>query len=223
MARIISIFTMAFLMAVLARPADLGAGPLKNRSQIGLRIGAFMDTGGSAASSAPVVVSTAGTGDLLAGVFYGRWLEENFAITFSVSALDAGVRNTLGTSGVSNSVNSVVFLMLGMKYYLPKSTYKTAYRPYLAAGVGPVFWSGVLNEAGFSGIVHLTETMAAFGSHFGGGVDIELSRHLMIGANLGYNLLSDFSGIKVGKNNYSGFEFGIGLSFLWGKGVQTGN
>ena len=211
---------MVFGIVFLAWSADIHAGPLKNRSQIGLRVGTFIDKGGTAQSSTPVVVSSTGTGNVIGGLIFARWLEESFAITFAITGLDADVRNTVGFSGVSNSVSSVASIMLGMRYYLPESTYKTAYRPYLAVGVGPVFWAGSLNEAGPFGVVNLNETMTAFGSHFGGGVDIELSRHFMLGANLGYNLLADFSEIRIGKNNYSGFEFALGISYLWGKGVQ---
>ena len=220
MARIISILIIAFGVLLHSWPNDLGAAPLKNRSLIGLRIGAFFLKKDAVQDGVPIVENTSGTENLISGLIFTRWLQESLAVTLAVSALESGTRNTISTSGISNETKTVISLMFGIRYYLPKSTYKSAYRPYLAAGAGPVLWSGTWNEIRASEVVSFSGTMKAFGSHFGGGVDIELSRHFMLGANMGYNLMSDFSDIEVGKNNYSSFEFAMAIGYLWGKGIQ---
>jgi hypothetical protein len=64
--------------------------------------------------------------------------------------------------------------------------------------------------------------MGAFAGQLGGGVDIQLGRHFMLDTKAVYNLASDFREPLGGRKNYSGFEFSVGLNFLFGKGIQPG-
>lgn len=223
MTRIIMILTLIVGMLLHLWPAQLNAGPLKNRSQIGLKFGSSFFKRDAAQAGRPIVANISGTKNLIVGFTYMRWLQENIAITFAITNLESNTSNTVWISGVSNESKTVVSFISGIRYYLPETSYQSAFRPYLAAGAGPVIWAGSLNEVGPSGVVNLNQTMTAFGSHFGGGMDVELNSHFMLGVNLGYNLMSNFSDIKVGRNNYSCFEFGLGLGFLWGGGVQEGD
>jgi hypothetical protein len=50
-------------------------------------------------------------------------------------------------------------------------------------------------------------------------LDIQLNRHLMIGANAGYNFLMGYSRSLSGRDNYSGPEVSAGMSLLFGKGA----
>ena len=214
------IFSMLVLVLLLA-PCTVNADPLKNRSQLGIRIGTSFLRKDPVSNYTGGIISSVGTGNLVAGVNFARWFEENLAVTINILLLENEVANSVGgPSGVSNRVNSVVSLMFGLRYYPSESTLHTPYRPYLAFGAGPVIWSGTLNEVGSLGIVNHIGTMTVLGSHFGGGLDIVLSRRLLLGMNLGYNLMSSFSEMKAGVNNYSSFQFDLGFGFLWGKGVQ---
>ena len=42
----------------------------------------------------------------------------------------------------------------------------------------------------------------------------------MLGGRVGFNFQTDFSSPVSGRDNYSGVEAGISLSFLLGKGTQ---
>jgi len=214
------IFSMLVLVLLIA-PCTVNADPLKNRSQLGIRIGTSFLRKDPASNYMGGISSSTGTGNLVAGVNFARWFQENLAVTINILLLENGVASSVGwPSGVSNRVNSVVSLMLGLRYYPSESTLNTPYRPYLAFGAGPVIWSGSLNEVGSLGIVNRNGTMTVFGGHVGGGLDIVLSRRFLLGMHLGYNLMSNFSEIEASVNNYSSFQFCLGFGFLWGKGIQ---
>ena len=55
-----------------------------------------------------------------------------------------------------------------------------------------------------------------FGGYLGGGLDIQVGRHLMLGIQAGYNTMLDFSEPVGYEDNYSGVEFSAGFSVLFG-------
>ena len=63
-------------------------------------------------------------------------------------------------------------------------------------------------------------TVTAFGGQVGGGLDVQISRLIMLGGRVGFNFQTDFSSPIGGRDNYNGVEAGISLSFLLGKGTQ---
>ena len=71
-------------------------------------------------------------------------------------------------------------------------------------------------------VVVETGVETAFGGRLGGGTDVLLGRHFMVNASAGYNLVSDFSEPVGGRDNYSGFEMRVGVSwsFGWGRRVS---
>lgn len=214
------IFSMLILVLLLA-PCTVNAEPLKNRSQLGIRIGSSFFRKDPVSNDLVGISGSVGTGNLVAGVNFARWFKENLAVTCNMLLLGSEEYVRVGLPVyITNRMNSVVSLMFGLRYYPLESTLQTSYRPYLAFGAGPVIWFGVLNEISLRGIVYRDEPMTVFGGHFGGGLDIVLSRRLLLGLNLCYNLMSKFSEIKAGVNNYSSFQFDLGFGFLWGKGVR---
>ena len=63
--------------------------------------------------------------------------------------------------------------------------------------------------------------MTVFGGQLGGGLDVQMGRHFMVGIQGGFNLMNDFSEPLAGRKNYSGLELSIGASWLFGKGVKA--
>ena len=61
--------------------------------------------------------------------------------------------------------------------------------------------------------------MTSLGSRAGGGLDVRLGRSVVAIANLGYNLMTDFSEPLGDRLNYSGLDFGIGIAWLFGGAV----
>jgi len=104
--------------------------------------------------------------------------------------------------------------LFGARYY-PAAASRMALQPYLAIGVGPYIGVESISRTGF-GISEKTRVLGTFGGQLGGGLDLLLGRHFMVGVNLGYNLMADFPEPLAGRWNYSGFEASAGLSVLIG-------
>ena len=58
--------------------------------------------------------------------------------------------------------------------------------------------------------------MTTFGSRAGVGFDLKMGRYFVAIADLGYNLMTDFSEAVGGRRNYSGLEFGLGIGWQFG-------
>jgi len=185
-------------------------GELEGRHRLELRVG-FQSQGGSTVRSDLGGVShDVGLDNFSAGGGYSYWFRPDWALSVAASSLDS----TVETSTSRSEVRSVVAILVGLRHDLVRADQSSRLRPYVTASVGPYVRSGV--TSGSPGGSHVG-TSTAFGGQLGGGVDVQLSRLLMVGGHAGYNFMSDFSS-PAGKDNYSGFEAGISVSFLFGKG-----
>ncbi len=191
---------------------------LEKRSRIELRFGMWHFGGKVLTTYTDVEVSANISGNI-GTISYSYWLKENLAIDFSISMLTAKFGTDVGILGVSTHTSNVIPILVGIKYYLPESTYGKTFRPYLKAAVGPYVGNESKVEVGLQVIVESNEEKAA-GLYFGGGADIILSSKFMLGINAGYNLVNDFNNPIGGRDNYSSGEFGVGISLLLGKGVE---
>ena len=197
-----------------------GAQSLEKRHQIGLRIGIWNQTTDTRTETGLGSVTTSvGANGGMGSVFYGHWLQENLGLDISVGGMLADVESTAGITGVTSETAVIGRILLGVKYYFLKSTYNSSVRPFGHASLGLFNGSQTRSEVGLT-LVTETRNETAFGGQLGGGVDFILSRHFMLGLVLGYNLQTDFKEPIGGSKNYSGPEFGLGLSLLLGKGVE---
>jgi len=191
---------------------------LARRHRIELRAGWNQGGGVVEATQVGGIRTSVDVGDLLVALSYGYWAQENLATTLTFTVLGSKVNTAVG-HGTSSDVTSIVSALLGLRYYFPSSTYGQALRPYITAAAGPYIGSTARNETGAQIITDVT-TRGAPGGHLGGGVDVPLGRHFMLGVDAGYHLMMDFSEPVGGKENYSGFEVGVGLSWVFGQGVE---
>jgi outer membrane protein W len=202
---------------VLSTVAD--AEFLEKRSRVELRLGLWSQGKSRTEVGIGGVETTAEASNTVVSLAFGHWLRENTALMLSVSVLAAGTKTKVGFSGVSTHTAAVVPVLLGVRYYMPESTLRSSWRPYLAAGVGP-YIGGESKVAVGAAVVSNSKSEAAFGGHLGVGLDLQLGRTMMVGANVGYNVMTDFSEPVGGRRNYSGAELGLGVSVLFGQGVQ---
>jgi outer membrane protein W len=79
-------------------------------------------------------------------VAYGHWLSEAVALRVSAGAMAARVTADVTGSGVFTETAAVSQLLLGMRYYFPRSTYGSAVRPFLGAGIGAIIGSQVASD-----------------------------------------------------------------------------
>ena len=114
----------------------------------------------------------------------------------------------------------IMSFSLGARYYLPSLASRSAVKPYVSAGMGPVLALDVKSPDLHGWLDHHAigepaRLMAAFGGHLGAGVDFQVSNWLVLGADVAYHLTSNFSQRLAGHRNGSGltfaFQFGVNL------------
>ncbi|KPJ61051.1 MAG: hypothetical protein AMJ46_03530 [Latescibacteria bacterium DG_63] len=219
MSKWLSRIALLTLVMVALIVASGDAQSLAKRSRLEFQFGLAMRSGaGTAATSSGVISKTKAEG-LLGSLGYSQWLKEELAATVNIGVLMADVDSRVGSSGVTSRTSVVVPIFAGVRRYFPKSTFGTAWRPYVSAAIGPVIGVEVASEVG-SVVASEAMTRTAFAGRAGTGFDIQLSRLLMLGFSAGYNLMTDFPDEIGGHKNHSGADFGISLSFLWGRGVE---
>ncbi len=207
---------LAALMALVCSTA-LAADKLEGRSRLELKMGSMsVATNASAEVDLGGVAVDYGNSGFLGGIGYGRWMQEDLAVDFSVAALSVGGDVDVSILNVSTSTVVVTQIRLGLRKYFPKGSLESSVRPYVAVGAGPVF-AHVTQTKVSGAVASSARTETAFGGHLGAGVDIITSRKIMLGASGGYNFQTDFSEELGGRDNYGGPEFALSFSILFGK------
>jgi len=214
--KIIAILACTFLTLSVASNAI----SLEKRHLIGLRLGMWNQVANVRTEVGVGGVSTSvGSDGFLGGVSYGHWLKEDLALNISVGGMMADVETRVGLLGVSHETAAVTHILVGLKQYFPKSTYGSSVRPFVKASLGPYIGSQTRTETGLVVSVE-SRSEPAFGGQAGVGVDFVVGRHFLTGISVGYNLMNDFDEPIGGSKNYSGPEFSLGFSYLFGKGTD---
>jgi hypothetical protein len=186
------------------------------RNRLELHIGSWHVPG---ASTTPSVAAGADSFDIATGLQYSRFLREDLALTFGARVM-ASATDTVSSSGAFSGSVSVVSLPLGVRWNPMKGElHARTVKPYLAVGLGPVI--GASSGAGTSvdGAFAGARTRASVGGTVGAGVDFHLGRHFTLGVEGGYQWMADFSDPIGARDNYSGFQFGVNIGWLFGKGA----
>lgn len=153
--------------------------------------------------------------DLLGALSYSYWVRDQLATDVTLRGLVVEATSIESAAGISESAVVVASAMFGLRLY-PISSNISPLRPYLSAAMGP--YIGVESQKETDGrIVEHVKTLGIFGGYLGGGLDIQMGRHLMAGVQVGYNLMADFPESIGLKRNYSGAEITAGISLLLGK------
>jgi hypothetical protein len=184
------------------------------RNRISLRWGMWRTSGSEASVSTGVDAL-----DMFAGLEYTRYVREDLSIALAVQALGGTTGASVGPQGAFSGVADVVALPVVVRWN-PLKTWREqqAIKPFVAAGIGPVFGSSVGSFAGGGTVFSGANTQATTGGHFGAGVDFHVARSFAIGVNGGYNWMVDFSQPVGARDNYSGPEFGVSIGWLFGRG-----
>ena len=213
-----TIVTLTCVVLTLAVSAD--AISLEKRHQLGLKLGMWNQiTDTRVEIGVGGVETSVESSGLLGGITYGHWLQEHLALTFSIGGMALDISTETGVSGVITETSSIASMLMGIKYYLPKSTLESSLRPYFKSSAGPFIGNQSSSKVGIT-VITESRTEFAFGGQLGAGVDFVTSRHFMMGFGLGYKLMTDFSEPIGGSKNYSGPEFSFEFSWLFGKGKE---
>lgn len=200
--------------------AAYGANQLEERHQLELKLGIWNQIADARVDITDIDVSTSvGSSGLLAGISYGYWLQEGLALNIGTSVLFAKVESTVGIPMVLSETATVTNVLFGLKRYFPVSSYGSPVRPFVRAAVGPFIGQQTYSEVG---LVVATESRSevTLGGQAAIGADFILSRKVMVGLMLGYNLMADFDEPIGGSKNYGGPEMSFGFSFLLGRGTH---
>jgi len=211
-----------FLILQLCSSA-FAADKLEGRSRVELKLGVSSIT----ESSEELIVSVGADGvrtsydnsGFLGSIGYSRWLQEDMAVLFEIGGLSIGSDVDIDYTGVSTSTVVVSWIKLGVRYYMSGKNPGSDLRPYLVSAVGPVIGHMTDTDVGTT-VVTSSRTETAVGAHMGLGIDIISGHKIMLGASSGYNFTTDFSRSLGGRDNYSGLEFALSFSVLFGKGVE---
>jgi len=209
-------------------------GGVDGRWRLGFRLGSFYYGGLGSPDSDYVWDSNSRTG----GVVFSYWLSENWSVDFTTWTL---MRLTRAQNPTPGNDYIAAFLFGGKKYFPNIGGARREIRPFLTAAAGPHVRSAqivtgneiVVTDDAPPGPTEMllptgpvTRSVAAGGS-VGGGFDIQLARWCMVGTKVGYNFTADFTRDSTGtfgdKTSYSGFEWVIDFSVLWGKGRTPGS
>jgi outer membrane protein W len=113
----------------------------------------------------------------------------------------------------STHINLVIPILLGLHYDVLPSRLSSSVQPYITAGLGP-YWvqKGRTNiEVVEPDVEGSIESEFIFGAYAGLGANILITDWLALNVDLKYHIV-DFNF----NQKYSGPDFGLGLSFMWG-------
>jgi opacity protein-like surface antigen len=154
-------------------------------------------------------IDVGGTGGhfyLLSRISERMMLELNFGSTGSVK----GVERWYGDQDYD--VTAVIPITLGLRYDLLALHNPGVARPYLSAGAGPYIVAKASVHEDWFGDEVVGEWDAHRGAYLGAGLDYRLTSWLWLNFDARHHFVD-----MDADNEFSGFEYGIGLQFMWGR------
>jgi outer membrane protein W len=194
---------------------------LRGSSAIELDLGFWNNVNAGQQLNLTGVKQEARASGFVGGLTYCYWMRENMAITVAGSLLSSEASSTVSVEGntiinpvisVGQNSNALFSFLVGMRYFIPGPEPEDMIRPYLAIGVG----SFMGFEAGNSLLAQSAHSESTFGGRVGVGLDAHLGQSVKLGVNAGYNAMSDFRSALGARTNFNGFDFSVGIAFLFG-------
>jgi hypothetical protein len=214
-----TILTLATLLGAATTPVT--AQLLEHRHQVALQLGVWNQVNDVRTDIGIGGISTSvGSSGFLGGVSYGYGLSEGLALRVSAGGLAASVETQIDGAGVATETAAVAQLLVGMRYYFPRSTYGSSVRPFVGAAVGTFIGSQVASQVGMA-ISTESRTEPAMGGEVGGGLDILVGRHFVTSVGFAWALMTDFDQPIGGSDNYSGPQLTLGFGYVFGSGDRS--
>ncbi|MEJ2637105.1 MAG: transglutaminase-like domain-containing protein [Calditrichia bacterium] len=149
--------------------------------------------------------------------YYNR-IHDNLSLSFDFGTVSRIHVTSDGTIDNSVDVNGIFAFLPGIRYDLLSRRLTSKFQPYLDGGLGPYFQQSVnVENYGTDSFINdnsnvNTEGRYDMGAYLGGGFNLPVSSRFALNFDLKYHFV-DFAVNK----DISGIEFGIGLSYMWGK------
>jgi hypothetical protein len=197
-----------------------GFGPppfaLSGRNRVELRIGVLRMFGGAAPVNG--VIYGADNTDPALGFQYTRFLREDLALTLALNEFPMDHGAELGPQGAFAGSRTVLAAPIGLRWIPSRGgLHARSLKPYLAAGLGPVFGMSDGSSVGPGGVFAGSRSQGTVGGHVGGGVDVHLNRRWSLGLSAAFNWMADFAEPIGKRDNYSGFDLRLSVGWLFGK------
>jgi len=147
----------------------------------------------------------------LSGVTIGYAIDRHCEVTLSWGALTSDVDEDLvAVADEPRTLRKVQLtsVMLGGRWF--PLTHER-WRPFAVLAVGS--FEGLEKGVLFGGSDKWSKSQSSFGSQLGGGLDLDLTAHVTVGAHLAYDWMTRFSEDVGGRRQYRGAEFRIAAAW----------
>jgi len=206
--RIEVVFAVFLFVPSLLLAQDLSTA---GRSVLGLEFGLWSGIGTSTnVSLQGTRVEVDGSG-FVGSLSYAYGLEDNLNVTISAGLLAVQAKSTVSVPSISQHVSSVMPILLGVQFYVPRPAPDARVRPFLSAAIGSFIGTEVKNEL----FAQESRTETAFGGRLGIGIDFLLGSHFKLVALVGHHMMTDFATPIGGQRHYNGTGFSLGAAYIF--------
>jgi hypothetical protein len=186
-------------------------GPLKGSSSFEVNIGLWNEAQAGQQLSVNGIKQSARASGFVGGLGYSYWMREFLAVTFDASMLSGEASSTISVLNIQHRTNSVVSVLIGMRYYLPEPEPEDRVRPFVALGIG----SYIGSEAENSIFVQSAHSESVIGGRLGVGIDALLGSWFKLNATVAYNLMADFRTPVGARSSFNGYDMSFGFGFVF--------
>ncbi len=155
-------------------------------------------------------VSVNGAGAWL--YFFSR-IDDYWFVEFNLGGISEVKADDYYYNNDKVDVAAITPFLLGFRQDLMHPRSYSALRPYLSFGVGAYWISDIrVRQYDYYSDEVVVDTNFEPGGYAGGGFNFHLTPNLSLNLDAKYHFI-DYNV----KHDYSGFDFGLGISFMWGR------
>lgn len=211
MKKAVSKLSLLFLFCFFVGITQAQNYQLSGRSAIGFNLGLYSGSKTTNTVSINGMNTDVSSNGFSGNIFFSHWLQENLSLKLSAGLLTGSANVVINSMSTTQQASAVFPILLGLNYYILEPTSSDAIRPFISASIGMYVGSEAKNTT-LSQQVHSENSI---GGRLGLGSDFLVSNHFILGANLGYNLMADFSNPVAGKKNFNGLDFSFQLDYVF--------
>ncbi|KAA3616576.1 MAG: hypothetical protein DWQ05_12665 [Calditrichaeota bacterium] len=144
--------------------------------------------------------------------FFSR-VDDYWFVEFNLGGIGQVEADSYYHNSENVDVSAITPFLLGFRQDLMHPRSYSALRPFLTFGVGAYWISDVhVEEYRYDQDEVIVNTNFEPGGYAGGGFNFHLTPNLALNLDAKYHFI-DYNV----KHDYSGFDFGLGVSFMWGR------
>jgi hypothetical protein len=149
-------------------------------------------------------------------IFFFSRVDQQTFFEFSLGAVGSVKSETHHDFGEDIDVTAITPVLLGFRHNLFSYYSQSALQPYIAYGAGPYWLHDITVRERFYGDEAIVRSKIKPGAYAGGGMNFMMASWFGLNFDVKYHFI-DFNV----NHDYSGFEYGLGFSFMWGR-YKTG-